>query len=296
MTEFTYTISNDGLMTLMIYDNADNLIRTIISDEPVTSGQNTTAWDGRDNTNQIVSDGAYYAVFEYKINGKPDTYRLDLRTTSGGVDISEDLAGVNITEILSPLEGQFVDIGYTLPQKALVTIAIKNQTTGDVIRHLIADKPQSSGAHVQVWDGADDSGQLITPGTLFFVMIEAVSLAENAIITSGLGPTITDVAADPVRFNPATNPYGVKDKGNVAITFKLNRAGDVTATVLNKNGTIVRSINALGLSSGEHQISWNGRNNDGILLSDGKYVIQLKAKDSNGTDSEPFYVQTEIFY
>ena len=37
----------------------------------------------------------------------------------------------------------------------------------------------------------------------------------------------------------------------------------------------------------------------GIEVSEtdlGEYIIQLKAKDTNGTDSEPFYVQAEIFY
>ena len=293
--QFAFTVSNDGLMTIEIYDQDNNLVCTLVSEKPVNAGEDVETWDGKNDSGEVVCDGAYYAVFEYKISGKLYTYNYDSRTSSGGNDVTGEISDMVVSENFSPLEGEYVDIAYTLPEKSLVTIEIKDQT-GSVIRHLLTERPQPAGSHIQVWDGANDSGQFVEPGTSFFTSITAVSLADDTIIAKGFAPSLTQVTASPVRFSPAINPYGTGDKGSILVSFNLNKEADLTATVYDIDGTMVRTVNESGLAAGSNQISWNGRNNNGVLLSDGEYTLHLRAQDSNGTFSEVFYVQAEIFY
>lgn len=291
--QFDYTVSDDGLMTIRIYDQDGTLVRTLVTDKAVSAGSNADIWDGKNDSNELVQDGTYYVVFEYTVSG--NTYTYDMRTTTGGEDISQDITNIVVSDTLSPLEGQYVEIDYTLPEKSLVTIVVKDQS-GSVIRNLLTEAPRISGSHTEIWDGSDEGGAIVEPGTSFFVTITATSIADNGLITKGFAPTLTDISASPVRFSPATNPYGTQDKSSVRAAFTLNKQADVTATVFDEQGTAVRTITEPGLPSGENQIAWNGRNDSGILLSDGLYDVQLRGRDSNGTYSDIFHIQVEIFY
>ena len=293
--EFTYTISDDGLMTIKVYDKDNNLIRTLFTDQAVTAGQNQESWDGKNDLGETVADGTYYVVFEYTVNGK--TYTQDLRISTGGQDITGEITDVTVSGTLSPLEGQYVNIIYTLPQKTLITVEIKDQG-GTIIRHLLTDTPRTAGNHTEIWDGADDNGNIVQPGTAFYVTITATSLADNAMITGGFAPSMSDISSVPLRFSPASNPYGIRDlEGDrVVITFTLNKQANVTATVYNATGSVVRTMTEPDLPAGQSQLSWNGRNDGGILMADGNYTIQLRAQDNSGTYSNVFIVQVEIFY
>lgn len=291
--QFTYTISNNGYITINIYDGDNNLIRIVTLDQLVGPGQHQIIWDGHNELGELVDDGTYYIVFEYTVDGT--TYTRDWRTSTGGCNITNEIENTSVSGILSPLEGEYVNILYTLVQKALVTIDI-NAQDGTTIRHLLISAPRSAGNHTEIWDGADDNGNIVSPNTVFYVDITVESLSDNAIITSGNFPEISDISASPIRFSPATNPYGIRDNRDIEINFSLNKPADATATVHNSNGTIIRRITEENLPAGENQISWNGRNDSGVLMSDGKYIIRLTAKDSNDVDSNSFYIQSEIFY
>lgn len=57
-----------------------------------------------------------------------------------------------------------VEIAYELPREARVTLAIEDDS-GRRVRNLIAAEPRRAGRHVELWDGLDDSGEIVKPGT-----------------------------------------------------------------------------------------------------------------------------------
>jgi len=113
-----------------------------------------------------------------------------------------------------------------------------------------------------------------------YVSITAISLPANGIIATGLAPNLTDISAAPLRFSPATNLSGIRDTegDKVTMTFTLNKQAAVTATVYSATGSLIRTITETDLPAGQNQLSWNGRNNGGILMADGNYAIQLRAQ------------------
>ena len=291
-SSFALTLSADGLITLKIYDANGNLVATPAQDMVITAGKNTLQWDGTYGSGHIVADGVYHAVLEYTVNGT--TFTHDLRTT-GGVDISGNIENVAVSGTLSPLEGDYVQIAYTLPEKALVSISVKN-SEGDIIRHLITQGPRTAGDHTEIWDGIDDEGAAVAPGSIFLVTVNAVSLAQSAFMAAGSAPEISNVTAEPLRFSPAINPYGSQDDNRVTINFSLNKPATVVAQVYNATGDLVRTITLTDAPAGDNQISWNGRKENGILSPDGLYIIRLGATDANGISSTPFSLQSEIYY
>ena len=57
-----------------------------------------------------------------------------------------------------------VEISYEIPKDARVTVAI-NSTDGRRIRNLIAAQPRQKGRNFERWDGLDDDGKPVPPGT-----------------------------------------------------------------------------------------------------------------------------------
>ena len=79
-----------------------------------------------------------------------------------------------------------VDISYTLPGDRDVTIAIDN-SEGRRVRNLIGQFPRNKGSHTDHWDGLDDQGNPVPPGTYSIrivdhepVKLEFVNSAYNA--------------------------------------------------------------------------------------------------------------------
>lgn len=66
----------------------------------------------------------------------------------------------------------------------------------------------------------------------------------------------------------STTPFGVE----------LQQAADkVTATISDKDGKVVRSIEIGGLSAGVHTFTWDGSANDGTNVPDGSYTVAINA-------------------
>jgi cytoskeletal protein CcmA (bactofilin family) len=72
----------------------------------------------------------------------------------------------------------------------------------------------------------------------------------------------------PNPFNPSTT-----------IAFALPHASEVTLSIFNIRGQLVRSLIAGNLAAGHHSVVWDARDEHGTALASGIYVYQLKAKD-----------------
>ena len=70
----------------------------------------------------------------------------------------------------------------------------------------------------------------------------------------------------PNPFNPSTN-----------IKFRISETGNVTIKIFNVLGKEIKQLLQENLPSGEHNIQWNGKDDEGNLLPGGVYFIQMIA-------------------
>lgn len=61
-----------------------------------------------------------------------------------------------------------------------------------------------------------------------------------------------------------------------------DEASDVTVSVYDENGTLVRSFTAPGKTAGNHDLTFDGKDDDGNVLADGTYTFSISAKNSDG--------------
>ena len=288
-----FNLPLDGLVTLNVYALDGTLIKTLLNNNSQSTGLRMVSWDGRDTAGNLVADSGYYVVIDYTVGGFTSTF--DTRSHTGGADISGNITGVTISQTLAPLSGQYINIGYTLPENAQVTLEITD-VNGNLVRTISTNQVQTGGSHSVLWDGADNNGFIVAPGTAFNVRINAISLSTNSLITEGNAPQLSSINAAPLRFSPAINPYGNLNNSNVNVQFSLNKTADVTFIVSDSNGIAIRTVSAASLLTGPNSISWDGRNGSGVKMAAGNYTLKLQAQDTAGGLSNIFNIQTEIFY
>ncbi|NNE09936.1 MAG: T9SS type A sorting domain-containing protein [Gemmatimonadetes bacterium] len=107
---------------------------------------------------------------------------------------------------------------------------------------------------------------------------------DNAQITTGtsdlamggsadLVPTVTSLqGAVPNPFNPTTS-----------IRFSLATAGNVRVEIFDVRGRRVRSLLNESREAGEHQLVWNGKNDDNETVASGTYFVNMSADNFKST-------------
>jgi hypothetical protein len=76
-----------------------------------------------------------------------------------------------------------VEIRYSIPQAARVTLAIDDAKTGRRVRNLVAAAPREKGAHVEKWDGLDDDGKPVPPGEYSYKAIYHNGIRANWVMS-----------------------------------------------------------------------------------------------------------------
>jgi hypothetical protein len=111
-----------------------------------------------------------------------DTGLIPVNITSGGLNVmqpSQDITKVMSREATIPseftLEQNFPNpfnpsttIHYSLKQSSIVQLSIYNEM-GHLVRNLV-NTAQSSGNHSVVWDGRNETGELVSSGMYFYIL------------------------------------------------------------------------------------------------------------------------------
>jgi flagellar hook assembly protein FlgD len=99
-----------------------------------------------------------------------------------------------------------------------------------------------------------------------------------------------DIAAgNPPSFHP--NGDGIDD--TLVLTHTLTRAAHLDATVANSSGTIVRRYSVFA-ETGTSTSTWDGRNDAGSVVPDGRYTLTYTPRDDSGATGSPVSVEALV--
>ncbi len=141
-----------------------------VRDRFLPVGENTVAWDGRDEAGNIVTD---ISEINYMIGGFVpgcDPCSVDDRTSfhhikSNHIQVVGPSPEIPLTSIKSDpyvmhlSYGEVVTLYYSLAYDAHVTVTVV-APSGSSQKSLLVAEPQSAGEHEVAWDGTADSGRL----------------------------------------------------------------------------------------------------------------------------------------
>ncbi len=82
--------------------------------------------------------------------------------------------------------------------------------------------------------------------------------------------------------------------GKAKFKYAVTEKADVlTITIKDKSGSVIRDLTG-SAEAGPHEISWDGKDNNGNLVDDDTYVIDVKAIKNNGGTPKNLDVYTAI--
>ncbi len=143
------------------------------------------------------------------------------------------------------------------------------------------------GAHpTTTWDGRDAGGNPVADGTYTY-RIDVVDPWTNAGTRSGsirvdtAAPTL-DIATPAADTETWFSPNGDGVRETVALSATTTEGGSVLVYVRNEAGDGVRSFSVSAASAGSVAVSWDGKDNDGHVVPDGRYDVRLTPRDVAG--------------
>lgn len=116
--------------------------------------------------------------------------------------------------------------------------------------------------------------QLTKIGTALEEMQSYLSSLNNGLMVGMIGKQV-EASSNALQLSE-----GEISKG----TYDLGIAANVTVKIYTENGTLVRTINVGSQDAGSHEVEWDGKNDAGEKMSDGRYVFAVEAVDADGNN------------
>jgi len=104
----------------------------------------------------------------------------------------------------------------------------------------------------------------------------------SIIVSVEEGKSLVNATDGLLQNNP--NPFSTRTN----IRYFVSKSCDVTLHIFDISGKLVKTINQDNVTSGNHQVTWNGTDNQGKIRGSGIYVVRLQT--SEFTDSMKMFM------
>jgi len=109
------------------------------------------------------------------------------------------------------------------------------------------------------------------------------SISANYTLTQSINNTLaSNLIGKDVRVTASSLTYS----GQSSVDFGYNlpsNASDVTLTITNSSGAVVRTMTGLSTAAGDNKLSWDFTDDSGSKLPEGTYNFAVSATDASGT-------------
>jgi len=289
----SYRADAPAILTIKVYDNANAVVRTLISNVQHSPGEYSQIWDGKDDNGNILLDGNYLFVFTDTITGSVQT-AYDPRGTDG-YDMSKNIS-FSVSKF-NPTINKYCVLSYNQPKAAYITLKMRSdRLNGPALKTIKHLEPSETGQHVALWDGRDESGNFVGPRTNLFFALFGYTMADNSVVITGGKPSLSNLSLLPVRFSPYNYDYASSTAQNVTIAFDLSKPANVFVDIYNASGILVRTLaNDVSSQAGTNSFIWDGKNNQGTYVTDGFYRVVVQAHCGDNY-SDPIILHNEVYY
>lgn len=110
------------------------------------------------------------------------------------------------------------------------------------------------------------------------------SIEANYYLTQSINNTMTaTLIGKEVKIGSNKMAFNGQDDVQIGYTLPAN-AKEMKLEIYDSNGKLVKSINNLEMTSGEHKLSWDFSDNNGSKVPNGEYTFKISAKDYSNND------------
>jgi spore germination protein YaaH/flagellar hook assembly protein FlgD len=244
-------------------------------------GSGTSArvtWTGTRDDGSAAADGAYRLTLGVSDRAGNQT----TRSWTIALDTTPAVVGATISPtVFSPNgdgAGDTVHDVWTSSERVAGTASVLHGTA--LVRRWSV--PDSVGGTV-TWNGLDAAGHRIGDGH-YTIRLDVRDRAGNRTVVNRA--VVLDRTAGFLRWS--TTRFAPQDGDALAPTarvgFGLTRSATVSLAIVDAHGSVVRTIwSRRSFAAGTWGWTWNGRNADGAMVGQGRYVAVLTVTSSLGT-------------
>lgn len=275
-TSINYTLDKAANVTVKIFRHSPNqLVRTLVNNQSRSTGTNAETWNGKDDAGLDLTDDVYYYTI-YAQDSQSRFGQYDPVYVTGTVSVQN--ASVTPANF-NPYKGETATLTYTIAQPALVTVKAGdlNSLTGTASRIVVNNKARSASTFNEIWDGRDDSGNIVYSAT-YYSYAWTTLLRDNAVVLARNNNLSTSsITVDPYGFTPVYNEIA-------NIQYVIPVGATVNVKVKSVNGSVIKTlVNNQVQSAGTYNLVWYGDDDNGKkLVYQGNYNVVLDAVSGAG--------------
>ncbi|MEK7673485.1 MAG: S-layer homology domain-containing protein [Patescibacteria group bacterium] len=287
-----FTINEDADVTFEIYDEDDDLIKTVKDEKFYEKGDYTITWDGEDEEGDIASQGEY--SYKLKVENGNDSdketgaFYIKKGYNSDKISTQDPrLKNVFVTkDEFDPGRNEETTIVFDLTAKADLQVTIYDEEDKKVVE-LMDEDDQSADNYQVTWDGEEalDTSETYTY-RIYAKNSKGEEIKEGKIKVAEDNPKDTTAniykdQSDEIIYTPKNNELG--------ISFKLEKSAEVTLEIRDKSNLIAEITEKEEFSEGSHTLYWDGEDKYNDVTEDGIYKYRLTAKNKKGKNVEEGY-------
>ncbi|MCX7716567.1 MAG: hypothetical protein N2Z73_04040, partial [Endomicrobia bacterium] len=204
-----------------------------------------------------------------------------------------DKSGVSVVEFNLSNNGYFspnndgvndlLVIEYRLSANANVSVIVKNQSNLELIR--LEDNQPKNGNQLYsvVWNGQSQDGTLLNEGSYIIELvvrdISGKSSTRKKTAWVDFSVDVSNLKVSPQIFSPNNDGY----EDQTLISYTLGEDAYVTIMIYDKQNNLIKKLQEnLFRPAGVRSVYWDGKNEAGVVVADGIYVIAISVKDISG--------------
>jgi subtilisin family serine protease len=267
-----YEINQKATITAKIYDSKNTLVKTVLSNKSINTGKNTMQWDGNDRNGKKMKDGTYKLLVSGIDMNKVKTPNVNM---SIKIDTVKPTVKIDVLSSPYKLDGTSKPgVKVTFKEKVSVTTYVTTEK-GVKVKRLTNNQSFNLGAATIKWDGKDDKGKFVVEGKYIY-LTEVKDAAGNVLVTKSNVFSLQDWQKITVK---STADFFYRTKANASFNYTISKPGMVTIQLLN-NGKVVRTVEASkSKNAGTNKFVWDGKDQAGNILADGKYQYKIIVVD-----------------
>lgn len=238
-------------------------------------------WDGLDDNGRLCPDGEYtYRIAATDLAGnyghastKPfvlDTSRTELMLTASPAAFSAKNPANNTA--------QFVPLAKAASGIAEYTFTITDGNGRTVHAQSGRTLPERFS-----WNGTDDAGSVCADGTYTASLYAAAANGTSSTVSSN--PVVLDSTAPSVSARAEYTLFSPDGDGNrdvLPVAVQSSDEAHWEGTVRAEDGTVVKTF---GWQGTVPEFSWDGTDNAGNIVPDGRYSLSISASDAAGNSA-----------
>ncbi len=281
----------------------------------------TTYWDGRDNGGNIVCDGNYvYAIYAVLPGAGGSVWTR--KTLVGTVPVARGpviaFLAPSSTVIGSSPAVAGLDpfyFRYTPSRDTYVSLNIRDMGNNLVRRVTTREVRFANFSNREIWDGKRDDGTYVSSGAYIAELVTEDPFQCSVVKTSTMTVEfpvnmfrVTDVKATPLlggASDVATISFELSQPMYVELSVYYTTVTIVPSQVWPDGGNPSLSVlpsetaySVQGMRPGRYKITeyWDGRDNSGMLVPDGRYPFALVAHTTSPvTTAQTMYATDKVY-